>query len=83
MIKSQDGQLRIVTQIIRHPDYYSGGLYNDLAILTWEDNIHINDRVDVVDLPSHIYPANYSSCALVALNVSQGDSSGESNRIKL
>lgn len=65
MIETTDGQIRIVTEVNRHPEYYSGGLFNDLAILKWDDPIRINDQVDVVDLPTD-FDVEYSNCSLVA-----------------
>lgn len=63
MMKTTDGQVRIITQMIRHPLYYSGGLYNDLAIIQWDDPIRINDEVDIVDLPSYNHE-EYENCSL-------------------
>lgn len=64
-----DSQKRIITEIINHPQYYSGGLFNDLAILRWHEPLRINDRVDNVDLPSD-YTVHFDNCTLVSFEVS-------------
>lgn len=58
--------MRIITEITRHPEYYSGGLYNDLAILQWDDPIRFSDNVDSVNLPSEFYSGeDYTSCSII------------------
>lgn len=66
MIETTDGQIRILSEVIRHPEYYSGGLFNDLAIIKWDDPIRINDQVDVVDLPVASQEVDYANCTLIA-----------------
>lgn len=47
-IEHQD---RTVSQIISHPQYYSGGLYNDVAILKWNHPLKLELNVQPICLP--------------------------------
>lgn len=42
---------RPVTQIIAHPQYYSGGLFNDIAILKWQKPLEPEVNVAPICLP--------------------------------
>lgn len=78
MLVAMDGQKRIITDIIGHPRYYSGGLFNDLAILRWHEPLRLNDRVDVVDLASD-NNINFANCTLVSFEVSANQFGKEVN----
>lgn len=42
---------RQLSQIIAHPQYYSGGLFNDVAILKWQNPLPIEVNVKPICLP--------------------------------
>ncbi|CRK96765.1 CLUMA_CG009911, isoform A [Clunio marinus] len=42
---------RVVSQIISHPQYYSGGLYNDIALLKWQNPLTNEVNVGSICLP--------------------------------
>lgn len=44
-------QDRSISQIILHPDYYSGGLFNDLAIMKWQKPFENEINVSPICLP--------------------------------
>lgn len=44
-------QDRYVAQIISHPQYYSGGLFNDIAILKWAQPLEREVNVAAICLP--------------------------------
>lgn len=76
MIKTADGQVRVITEIARHPRYYSGGLYNDLAIIKWDDSVRVNGEF-TIDLPSNRIHAKYSNCSLLVAMNEEDSLSGE------
>lgn len=63
-----DQQKRIIHEVSKHPQYYSGGLYNDVAIIKWRDPLRLNDHTEVVDLPTDKLAKSqyYQNCSFVA-----------------
>lgn len=43
---------RIASNIVSHPNYYSGGLFNDIALIKWEQPFAVNEvNISPVCLP--------------------------------
>lgn len=56
---------RQVAQIIPHPEYYSGGLYNDIAILKIQYALHGDVNIAPICLPEvHELPAPGTFCTV-------------------
>ncbi|XP_025193800.1 spermosin-like [Melanaphis sacchari] len=45
-------QDRRVSKIVTHPDYYAGGLYNDVALIFVENPFSLQDNIQLICLPS-------------------------------
>ncbi|CAH1721892.1 unnamed protein product [Aphis gossypii] len=45
-------QDRRVSKIVTHPDYYAGGLYNDVALIFTENPFSLQDNIQLMCLPS-------------------------------
>lgn len=72
MIEALDGQKRIISEVIRHPQYYSGGLHNDVAILKWNDPLRLNDQVNVIQMIDETEQfASLHNCSLVSFQVTE------------
>lgn len=59
LFKHQD---RDVASVTLHPEYYSGALFNDIAILILESPVTIAENVDVVCLPPQGAVINNARC---------------------
>lgn len=46
-------QERGVSKIIKHPEYYSGGLYNDAALLILTEALPVETQLNTICLPEH------------------------------
>lgn len=51
-----------VSKLVLHPDYYSGGLYNDIALLILESEIELNGLVNSICLPQQNEVFNSTDC---------------------
>ncbi|KAF0761641.1 serine proteinase stubble-like isoform X2 [Aphis craccivora] len=58
-------QDRRVSKVVTHPDYYAGGLYNDVALIFTENPFSLQDNIQLICLPSSndmfIHDTCYSS----------------------
>ncbi|XP_060850486.1 phenoloxidase-activating factor 2-like [Rhopalosiphum padi] len=45
-------QDRRVSKIVTHPDYYAGGLYNDVALIFINDAFSLQDNIQLICLPT-------------------------------
>jgi plasma kallikrein len=45
-------QDRRVSKIVTHPDYYAGGLYNDVALIFVNDAFSLQDNIQLICLPT-------------------------------
>ncbi|XP_066991667.1 phenoloxidase-activating factor 2 [Anabrus simplex] len=55
-------QDRNVINVFIHPDYHSGALYNDVALLLLDKPVALADNVDVVCLPEQDQVFDHSRC---------------------
>lgn len=55
-------QDRFVSKIEIHPDFYRGGLLNDIALLYINDPVELAENVQTLCLPPQNYNFNYSRC---------------------
>lgn len=51
-----------VKKVVVHPDYYSGALYNDVALLFLDSSITLADNIDVICLPREDVNFDHSRC---------------------
>lgn len=55
-------QERDVSKVIKHPDYYSGGLYNDIALVILKEALPIADHLNTICLPDQDANINNARC---------------------
>ncbi|XP_059478438.1 phenoloxidase-activating factor 2 [Neocloeon triangulifer] len=55
-------QDRNVVQVLVHPEYYAGALYNDVALLKLDAPVNAADNVDVICLPEQGQNFDHSRC---------------------
>ncbi|KAL3278694.1 hypothetical protein HHI36_016230 [Cryptolaemus montrouzieri] len=55
-------QDRQVKQVVSHPDFYAGALFNDIALLYLETPLEITKNVDVICLPPQDTEYDNSKC---------------------
>lgn len=53
-----------VIEVVKHPEYYSGGLYNDIALLILEQPEEITATVQTACLPPQDHVFNHARCFL-------------------
>lgn len=53
---------KAVAKIVLHPDFYSGGLYNDVALLVLESAIELKGLVNSICLPRQGETFNSTHC---------------------
>lgn len=51
-----------VERVVVHKDYYSGALFNDVALLFLKNPVNISENVDVVCLPKQGTVVNQARC---------------------
>lgn len=67
-----------VRKIVFHSDFYSGGLYNDIALLILENAVELNGLVNSVCLPEQGMVFNSTNCWAAGWGVTNPrDSTGE------
>uniref|UniRef100_A0A1Y9IVS4 Peptidase S1 domain-containing protein n=1 Tax=Anopheles minimus TaxID=112268 RepID=A0A1Y9IVS4_9DIPT len=55
-------QDRAVVEIVVHPDYYKGGLHNDVALLFLDSPVEPNESIQTVCLPPQDMVFNHETC---------------------
>uniref|UniRef100_A0A1Y9HB47 Peptidase S1 domain-containing protein n=1 Tax=Anopheles farauti TaxID=69004 RepID=A0A1Y9HB47_9DIPT len=55
-------QDRTVVEIVVHPEYYKGGLYNDVALLFLDSPVEENESIQTVCLPPQDMAFNHETC---------------------
>lgn len=55
-------QDRSVVEIVVHPDYYKGGLHNDVALLFLDSPVEPNESIQTVCLPPQDMVFNHETC---------------------
>jgi plasma kallikrein len=76
-------QDRTLSKIISHPQYYSGGLFNDIAILKWNDPLNLEVNVQPLCLPEEnqtIVPGH--RCTVTAWGKTSSDNPSSSDILR-
>lgn len=69
-------QERLVTEIVIHPDYHRGALYNDIALLFLSEPFYIANTVNVICLPTQNESFDGERCVVAGWGRNSTNSDG-------
>lgn len=72
-----------VSKIVLHEDFYSGGLFNDIALLILESAIELKGLVNSICLPQQGEVFNNTNCWAAGWGVARSGNNGKTYFIKL
>jgi kallikrein len=75
-------QDRSVAQIVSHPQYYSGGLFNDIAILKWTHPLRMDLNIQPICLPDENQVVKEGTKCIVTAWGKTSESSPTTDKLK-
>lgn len=76
-------QEREVSKIIKHPEYYSGGLHNDIALLILKEALLVADQLNTICLPEEDASFTDAKCWAAGWGDTTAISDGKKSTLKV